>query len=68
MNVINDLKQGWNNMKGRKKIVVRILLLSIVIILILTFFNIIKPVYVLWAGFVIFVIFLMIRGKKGLKI
>jgi len=67
MNIINDLKQEWNNMKEWKKILVVILLLLILIVLILTFFNIIKPIYILWAIFVIVFIFLMIRGKKGFK-
>jgi len=67
MNIINDLKQEWNNMKEWKKILVGILLLLILTVLILTFFNITKPVYILWAIVVIVFIFLMICGKKGLK-
>lgn len=68
MNILNDLKQEWNNMEDWVKIVVGIMIILIVTVLILAFFNIIKPVYVLWAVLVIIVVIVWMYGKKGLKI
>ena len=67
MNILNDLQQEWNNMKDWVKIVIGIMIILTVIVLILAFFNIIKPAYVLWAILVIFVLIVWIHGKKGLK-
>jgi hypothetical protein len=67
MNILNDLQQEWNNMKDWVKIVIGIMIILTVIVLILAFFNIIKPAYVLWAILVIFVLIVWMHGKKGLK-
>ncbi len=65
--LIDNLKMRWNKLKLFHKILSICFLSSIFIILILISFNILKPVYVLWILFSIFIIVLMIWGKKGLR-
>ena len=65
--IINELKDVWYNLKIWKKILTIIVLCITLVIFILVTFNIIKPVWILWAGFVIFIIILMMRGKRGIK-
>ena len=55
-NIIRDV---WNHLKTWQKVLSIVLLVSIIVILILVALGIIKPVWVLWSGFVIFMIILI---------
>ena len=65
--IINELKDVWYNLKIWKKILTIIVLCITLVIFILVTFNIIKPVLILWAGFIIVIIILMILGKRGIN-
>ena len=59
-NIIRDV---WNHLKTWQKVLSIVLLVSIIVILILVALGIIKPVWVLWSGFVILMIILMIKKE-----
>ena len=68
MEIINILKEEWSRLKTWKRWLLGMCAITSLILLHLVFLNVIKPVYILWSAFVIFVIILlMIRGKKGIE-
>jgi len=65
--IIRELKDIWYHLKIWKKILIVLALFIMLAIFVLVAFNIIKPVWILWTGFVIFIIILIMRGKKGIR-
>jgi len=59
----NFLKDVWNHLRTWQKILSIILIVSIIMELILVGLNIIKPVWIFWNGFIIFMIYLMIKKE-----
>jgi len=63
---MKELKDIWCHQKTWKKVLTVRVLSMMLVTLILVTFDVIKPVWIFWTGFVFFIIILMMRGKKGI--
>ena len=63
MDIINDLKILWNDLKTWKKVVVSVAFSLICLLLFLVSFNIIHPVWILWSMLIVVTIYLMIKKE-----
>ena len=66
--VIDDLKDVWNSIETWHKILFIVFLVSMLVVFTLVVLSIIEPVLILWVGLAMFFIYLIIKGKKGIKI
>lgn len=67
MSFLDKIKEIWTRFSLFKKII-SISFLFIVLLIILAYLEIIRPVYILWGILVIIILGLMIKGKKGVKL